>query len=49
MKVFYVTCPSCNFKYYVGYKLVSLKGFPTICPRCHLQYPLEKSKTGVQG
>lgn len=47
-RVYYVTCPNCGFFYPLGEALVRLKGFPTICPRCHHLYQPEESPTGVQ-
>lgn len=42
-KVYYVTCPECGFRYYVGENLVTIPRFPTLCPRCHHLYQLEES------
>lgn len=47
-KVYYLTCPKCGFRYYVGHSLISLEGFPTVCPNCHHEYLPSQSATGVK-
>lgn len=37
-KVYWLTCPACQFEYYVGHELLALQGFPTVCPKCHHEY-----------
>ena len=42
-RVYWLTCPYCRFRYYVGHSLVRVPGFPTCCPRCHREFALEQS------
>lgn len=44
-KVYYLNCPKCAFRYYVGQPLVAIPNFPTQCPKCHHVYQLEESPT----
>ena len=46
-RVYWVTCPACQFRYYVGHSLVRVPGFPTCCPRCHHEFGLERSNPPV--
>lgn len=48
-KVYWLTCPECYFKYYVGRELLEIKSFPTVCPKCHHEYLPEQSATKIEG
>ena len=47
-KIYWVTCPKCRFRYYVSKELLDIPGIPTLCPKCHHEYPPEESATPVQ-
>jgi hypothetical protein len=47
-KVYWVRCPQCEFDYYVGKELLDIEGFPTVCPRCHHEYPPRESAIGIR-
>ncbi|MCL6561527.1 MAG: hypothetical protein K6U87_00800 [Firmicutes bacterium] len=47
-QVFWLTCPACGFRYYVGRELLEAKTVPSVCPRCHHEYPPEHSATGIE-
>ncbi len=45
VSVYYLNCPKCNFRYYVGEPIVLLPNFPSQCPKCHHVFQLEESPT----
>ena len=49
VKVYYVTCPKCSWRYYVGAALLQVENFPTVCPKCKHEFPPEESSTGIEG
>ena len=44
-RVYYLNCPKCDFRYYVGEPLIAIPKFPSHCPKCHHVFQLEESPT----
>ncbi len=38
MRLSWVICPNCGYRYYVGAQLLSVEGYPAICPRCRHEF-----------
>lgn len=49
VKVYWLTCPKCGWRYYVGESLLRIKDFPTVCPKCKHEYLPEESSSGIEG
>jgi ssDNA-binding Zn-finger/Zn-ribbon topoisomerase 1 len=40
-KVNWVRCPKCNFRFYVGPQLLTVKEALAYCPKCHSEFKAE--------
>ena len=42
VRVNWVICPKCKFRYYIGPQLLAVEGMHTICPKCHSEFDPKK-------
>lgn len=47
-KIFWVTCPNCQEKFYCDYVEMRHKKHLLLCPYCNLNFPQEKSPQIVE-
>lgn len=38
VKVNWVICPNCKYRYYVGASLLMAEGIPAVCPKCRHEF-----------
>ncbi len=45
VRVYYLNCPKCDFRFYIGEPVLAIPDFPAQCPKCHHTFKLEESPT----
>ena len=38
--LYYVVCSECGWRYYIDNSMLTIPGFPTVCPKCHHERPV---------
>ncbi len=46
-RVYWVGCPYCGTRFYVGHSLIRMPDFPACCIKCHREFAIEDSNPPI--